>query len=293
MKRGQTMKSIKNPLFKAFSCKLLVAAAGLLIVIGTMGSAHAGTLYTVSFNSPTDTLYAIDTDTFVLTEIGSLGGADTFSYGGLAYDSSSDTLFMVDGSEQNKLYKVSRSTGWATLVGTHGVTEMFGLAFDSTNGILYGGQSDYGSEYLYSLNTSTGVANPIGNTNIDNLGGLAYDSTRDVLVGISDGFGDLYSINRTTAAASLLFNGPGNNNSGLAYDPDKDLFWDLDLGGNLRSYDPNNGYASVLEDDTHGGMAFDGLAYVPTGTAVPVPTTILLLASGLVGLGGLRRKMKK
>lgn len=258
----------------------------LTLVLAGLSNAYAGILYTVRGSD--DRLFSIDTNTFSIANIGALGVP--FSFGGMSYDANSDTLYMIGGrSNTPSLYTVDRTTGAASLVGSHGIVDLFGLTFDSLNGDLYGSQFGF-TNGLYSLNTSTGAATLIGNTGI-RLGGLAYDAARDMLVGMLDGLGDLYAINRSTATSSLLLNGTFVNNSGLAYDNDQDLFWDLDYNGNLRSYDPTSGYTQVLQTN-FGTAQWDGLAYLSSPAAVPEPATLALFGIGLAGLGFARKKKK-
>jgi uncharacterized protein YjiK len=266
--------------------RLLGTACACLIAGSPLSTAHAGLLYAVEESS--DTLISIDTDTFTTTSIGSLGVS--FNFGGMAYDPNSDTLYMIDGQTSNSsLYTVNRTTGQATLIGASGANSLFGLAFDSTNNVLYGSQLD-SPRKLYSLDTMSGSA-----TNIDpmdggmsaGIGGLAYDSNRDMLVGILDGSGALYDIDRSTGDQTFLAT-TATNNSGLAYDSDQDLFWDIDFSGNLYSYDPNNSYAQT-KIILPGLGAHDGLAYV---SSVPVPAAIWLFGSGLIGLVSIMRRRK-
>ena len=219
-------------------------------------SASAGTLYTV--RDADDHLIAIDNVTLNLTDIGPLGVP--FEFGGLAYDPQSDTLFMVGGDVNKALYRVSRATGEATLIGDHGVGRLFGLDFDSDNGVLYGSQYVGGSG-LFVLNTRTGSASRVGDLGGNGFGALAYDAGTDTLIGLEIAAGDLFSVNRTTAAKTLLLDGPFVNDGGLAFDTERQLLWAIDFSGNLYSYDPADGYAR----STHlsGLGAHDGLAFVP------------------------------
>lgn len=264
---------------------LLQKIAVSLLSLSFMGSSIAGTMYTV--RETDNVLVSIDTSTLAFTSIGSLG--ISYDFGGLAYDPFSDTLYLIDGRGAQSVYTVNRTTGAASLIGSHGITDLFGLAYDTTNNKLYGsGESPQG---LYEMNVSTGSASLIG-TPTANLDGLAYDSKRDQLVGYFAGAGDLYSINRNTGSASLLFNGDFVNNNGLTYDPDLDRYWSIDWSGDLYGLDPNNSYARTTYSSGLG--AYDGLAYLTSPTSGSVPdtgSTALLLGAGLLGLAAVRRKM--
>ena len=261
--------------------RLLGTTCACLIACSPLSTAHAGLLYAVQDN--TDTLISIDTDTLITTEIGSLGVS--FNFGGMAYDPNSDTLYMTDGMLGSNLYTVNRTSGQATLIGNHGVKDLFGLAFDSTNNVLYGSQFASGKGF-YSLDTTSGSTTTIKDPMDSGFGGLAYDSNRDMLVGILDGSGALYDIDRATGIQTYLTDAP-TNNSGLAYDSDNDLFWDIDWSGNLYSYDPKNNYSQTTI--LTGLGAHDGLAYV---SSVPVPAAVWLFGSGLIGLVSIMRRRK-
>jgi len=207
-------------------------------------------------------LIKIDPVTFATTDVGPTGvGGD---YGGMAYDRNSDTIYWIPGRGNNNLYTLDRNTGAATLVGSHGITDLFGLAYDSTNNVLYGSQFSSGSNF-YAINTSTGAANLIGDMG-GGIGGLSYDSLNDRILGIEDGSGDIYEIDRSNALTTLVHNGPSTNDSGFTYDYSRDLFWDIDYNGDLFSYDPNNGWTRT----THlsGLTPHDGLTYVGYGAAI-------------------------
>lgn len=264
--------------------------AGLIVAVAVLlggGLARGDMLYAV--DATTQVLEAIDTDTLQLTTIGPLGIAD--QYGGLAYDAASRTLYLLSGRGGNGLYTVNMTTGAATLVGFHGVNDLFGLAFDPRTNALYGSQFSTGNQ-LYRLDAATGLATLVGSTGLPRgLGGLAYNSATGTLVGVDNGLGSLYAVNPADGGATFLA-GPGpNNDGGLAYDPTKNLYWNIDYDGNLYSIDPSAGYARTRRLSGLGPQF--GLAFVATGIpAVVEPPSAVLLGIGAVGLacGSLRAR---
>ena len=263
------------------SGRQLLATA--VIALAASANAEAGLLYSILESN--NHLVSINTNTLAITDIGATGvGGD---FGGLGYNANTDTLFWIPGRGNNNLYTLNRTTGAATLVGAHGINDLFGLEYDPSTNKLFASQFSGGSG-LYSLNMATGAATTINPSMAHGIGGLAYDSKRDQLLGIEDGAGDIFDVNRATGALTLVFNGPFQNDSGLAYDQDKDLLWDIDFSGNLFKYDPNAGYArtTVLS----GLGSHDGLAYVADKANAPLPGTLALLGLGFLGLGFSRRK---
>jgi hypothetical protein len=273
----------------------VVRVSTVIGLAGLAGNAVRGQTVVGVANYNSSLLQAIDLTTLTVTNIGNF--TNTFSYGDLAWDSRRNTLYMVDGWGGTKsLYTVNLTTGATTLVGVHGVTDMFGLAYDSANDTLYASSTAYsdGTTKLFKLNLATGAATLVGSTVLAGtstyvgLGSLAYDSRRDMLVGIHDGniYGELYQVDISTGALTLLATPGGNNNSGMTYDPINDRLLDADVSGYLYSYDIANGYARTTL--LSGILAHDGLAFI---TVVPEPGVAALLGLGLLlaGLMHLRR----
>ncbi|MCL4196914.1 MAG: hypothetical protein KJZ69_05420 [Phycisphaerales bacterium] len=230
-----------------------LALAGSMLISAQIAQA-GGTLYAVRESD--DVLVKIDLDTLTFSDVGSLGTA--FAFGGLAFDPGSQTMYMAPGRNNNSLYRVNLNTGAATLIGSHGVIDMFGLAFDTSTNTLYATQFSQGTNF-YRVNTSSGAATLIGNMG-RGIGGLAYDYRGDRLIGVQDGAGDLFDINRSTGATTLLYDGPYCNDSGLAYDPERNYLWGIDWNGVLYYFDVNSGFART---DVRTGLgAHDGLEWV-------------------------------
>lgn len=250
----------------------------LAVFAAASGALAQGTLYAIQENN--NTLVSYDPVTLQRTVIGPMGVPGDF--GDLAYNAKTQTMYYIDGRSGNQaLYTVNLQTGQATMVGQHGLPEMFALEWDPSTNKLYAGQSTQ-AQGFYEINPNTGAATFIGNPGI-NLDSLAYDSRRDMLVGAYAGPGDLYSMNRANGAASLIYNGNFFDNGGLTYDPDRDVFWYGDWSGFVYQFDPNNGYARSTMLTNQG--AHDGMTYVPV---IPAPGAGGALA--FAAAAGLRRR---
>ncbi len=200
----------------------------------------SGALLTV--RTTDDMLRAFDPDTLAFEDIGSLGVA--FEYGDLAWDASTDTLWMVDGRPLRALYTVDIDDGAATLVGVHDVEDLFGLAWDASSNTLYGGgETPFG---FYEVDRTDGTAALVGVPDAP-AHSLTYDSKRDQIVAIVAGLGTLFTIDRQDGSLMAVLSEEGFiNNCGLAYDPKRDLYWAIDLGGDLFTYHPDDGYTRQL-----------------------------------------------
>ena len=194
-----------------------------------------GVLYAIRDSD--DVLQRGNADTGAFTDVGALGVA--YAFGDCAFNTATDVMYAVDGRGAKSLYRVSLTTGAATLVGAHNVTDMFALAYDAGNGLLYGVAGDGN---LYRFNTTSGAATLVGATGATaTINGLAWDTTRSRLVAITSGLSGaiVYSVNVSTGAATALATGlPGIDNNGWTYDPVIDRLWALDYGGNVFQYNP-------------------------------------------------------
>ncbi len=250
-----------------------------LICLTYTGVAYAGTMYAI--DDATNALYTIDATTYARTFVGNLGvGGD---FGDLAYDPIHQTAYWAPGRGNDNLYSVNLNTGAATLIGSHGVDDLFALAYDAGTGMLYG---DSGNGNFYSINTTTGAATFIANNGVY-PGGLTYRADTNQLILAGAGDGSFYSVNPTTGAVTFLGNPGFLNDNGVTFNPDKGVYFVDDWNGNLYTIDPNTYQATVVNNY---GDPFDGLIWVGN-VATPEPGTLALLGAGLVGvLVSLRRK---
>lgn len=260
--------------------------AALALLLGGVGQARAGFLYAI--DDTTNSLYTIDPNTYAKTLIGSTG-VPTGNFGDLTYDSANGNLYWIAGRDNDNLYTIDKTTGAATLVGSYGISDLFALAYDSTNGQLYA-QATSGN--VYTLDLATAAPTLIGSNGVY-PGGYAYRADTDQLILLSAGGGAFYSIDTTTGAATLVNGGTGFvNDNGLTYDPELNAYFADDWSSMLYKWDGTTyigGSVSGL-----GGDAFDGIAWVPTGASTaPEPSTLTLLGIGAVGLFGYGWRRRK
>ena len=202
-----------------------------------------------------NTLVRIDLPSYAFTTVGPLG--TDVNYGGLAFDSNTGIMYMAGGRGNNNIYTVDYTTGAATLLGAHGIPDVFGLAYDTTNNVLYGATFS-GNFELYSFSQVDGSATLIGPTGIS-VDGLAYDSLRDRLIAITaSGSNTISELNRTNGSATPLQGGPWTNNTGLTYDLIGDVFYSYGLAGTLYQYSATDFTATQLASGLPG---VDGLTF--------------------------------
>ncbi|TXI79877.1 MAG: PEP-CTERM sorting domain-containing protein, partial [Flavobacteriales bacterium] len=255
----------------------MLAVAGCVM----SGAAQADMLYTVIDDGSNSKFAAINPTTLALTVIGNTGVGGAF--GDLAYDATSGTMYWAAGRNNNQLYTINMSTGTATLVGNHGVNDLFALGWNGSG--LYGLDS---SGQFYSLNTSTGAATNLGQNNIY-AGGLDLNTTTGQMISITAGSGTFHSVNTGNGAATQLATGSWVNDGDVAYDAGRNAYWVIDYSQNLFRYDANTYARTTLSDAMPYGTA--SLEHVG---AVPEPETYALLMAGLGLMGTIarRRRMK-
>jgi len=184
-------------------------------------------------NDDTDSLQTFNADTGAIADVGSLG--TPFGFGDIAWDSTNDVLYMIDGRGDYALHTVDITTGHASQVGVHGLSDLIGLAYDPSTDRLFA--TRHGPDGFYEMNRNTGAAVLIG------VPGAGYDDltylpSSDLLVAIEPGTGAVGSIDRTTGVDQFL-NSPGwIDNYGLAWEPDNDVIWAFDYRGDVYQYDP-------------------------------------------------------
>jgi hypothetical protein len=166
----------------------------------------AGDIYATD-NLLDSNLYRIDATTGLATFVGDLGldGPD-----GIAFDEN-DILYATETAGAAKLYTVNVTTAVPTLVGSltnlPAGHQMTGLAFDPTDGTLYGSTGGPGTDGIYTIDKGTGAVTLVGTTG---LGGSTPDlffNETGSLSGSKGGGGNpnsLISIDKGTAAGIAI-----------------------------------------------------------------------------------------
>ena len=156
----------------------------------------------------------LDLDTGTATLIGGYGSS-AFVMHGLEYDSSTGKLYGAT-SHDGGIYEINKTTGFATLVGTTGLSSFINLGYDSDNDIMYASNS--GADSFYKINLMDGSATLIGAlNNSTNPNGMAYDYLNDIMFMVDNSQDNLYKIDLNTGNAEIIGSTGSGNLLGLVY----------------------------------------------------------------------------
>lgn len=256
--------------------RLVFSIAGLFgLTLGSVGSLEAaGVLYAIQ--DDTRNLISIDPDTLAITTVGATGVADG-DFGDLAYDEGSGVMYWIAGRSNNQLYTIDLNTGAATLVGSHGIGDLFALGHDGSD--LYAQSTN---QQVYTIDASSASPTLIGSNGIY-PGGYDWNPNTSQLIYLEAGGGGIYEVSRGDGTATFLGAGDGINDNDIAYDADRGVYWAGDYNTNLYTYDAVT-YSRTLVLSGIGDVA--SLEYVRAGV-IPEPAS-LLLCLPVVAAAGVR-----
>ncbi|MGH7110004.1 MAG: PEP-CTERM sorting domain-containing protein [Stellaceae bacterium] len=227
----------------------------------------------------------VDLTTGTTTVIGNANNGDTLTDIGFTADK---TLY---GTSFSNLYSINQSTGAATLVSALGVGGNGMNALVGDGGNLLAASSVTTSLYRltpspYSAVTFTGSTGAASAGDLAFAGGTLYES------GVAgDGHDELIALTLsgnsiTNATVIGEFNQSGNHFTGVFGLADDGTTMYAVNGTTVYSVDLTDAALTTVSDYSgHGLTTANGTAFINEGSAaVPEPSSLALMASGLIGL---------
>lgn len=265
----------------------LVAAASPALATSEL---YAGNEWKTSYNANAEFMRVNDiSDANPMTVIAS--SLPNNGIEGLAWDSNAQIMYGASANGSNSsFFKVNVSTGATTEI-LHGTTYWVKDLAIGAGGVLYGGDS---SGHFFTVNKTTGAMSLIG-TGAREINALAYDSVSGKMYGSNgggNGVNDTYffSINLSNGAQTQIGGAITTGNIyGMSVDPATGVLygagWYNSLLGDYGTYvsiNKTTGATTLLNGGTPQPM--NAIAFIPE------PGTLLLLGTGLLGLGIAGRK---
>ena len=241
--------------------------------IGPVGFGAVGGL---AYDDVNDVLYGIDGASDELITIDPSTGAgtlirktvDDIGFTSLAFDSSTELLYGYSLQAQ-AIYSIDRLTGDSTQVGSTGVGEATGLAFDGS-GTLWG--TTLNNKQLLTIDTTTGAGTVVGDIDgrlFNQLSGLAYDDSSDTLFGVTNETSggpngrviSLVRVDRDTAEITFVDGFGFDGSSALAFEGQSGLVYgvesDTDLLVTVQPADQSSTTVAPIGVATIVGLAHD------------------------------------
>jgi PEP-CTERM motif len=281
---------------------------GLCLLSSLTGAlAQEVLLGTTAQTSAAGDLYRIDPSTGAGTLVGPLVDStfNPYAVTGLAFDNVTGILY---GSISNQsftgprdLVAIDPNSGAVTVIGAFGIGSqtMADLTFDITTATLYGTGSQDGN--LYSVDPTTGLATAVGSSGLAapvRGNGMAANSAGQIFGSPKTASGALVQFNKSTGAATTVA-----TLSGAPFSAGAIGAMAFNSGGTLYAVnisDTTNATHLVTIDDATGAVTDVGVSVTFLDaivffnpTAVPEPTTIVMMCLGfgcLAGLMVLRRR---
>jgi hypothetical protein len=228
-------------------------------------------------------LYAIDTDDFDVSLVGWYGIDEEF-IGGLEFDSGG-VLYGISVGTEAKLYLLDPGTARTTTVGPINVGFVFegGLAFDPTNGRLYGVNHGFAIKpHLITIDKTTGQGTVVGEIAgaPHDFQGLAFDDVGQ-LYGLDGLTKALWRIDKSDPGGpgtAQVGEGLGNGIAlgafgGMTRDPDTGMVYGYGESHHLFTVDLATGEGTVLHRFGPGDPEFRSLAFFVEGPTAVEPST--------------------